>query len=176
MIVFGGFDGQNRYNDLQELHLHEKRWTQITVRSSVPRSRFGHTSAMYGHSMFVFGGWDGHDTIHELFEYNVSSNMWIHLPLRGTPPRARYRHTAVVCGDAMFTFGGVDKTQYRFPDLHEYNFTHRHWSKVSCTSVQLTLDQCRCVKLYSCKSGNRYWVLSTPPNVNIASPQTTAVC
>lgn len=55
----------------------------------------------------------------ELFEYNISSNMWIQLPMRGTAPRARYRHTAVVCGDAMFTFGGVDKTQYRFPDLHE---------------------------------------------------------
>lgn len=135
MIVFGGFDGQNRFNDLRELHLHEKRWTMITVRSSVPRSRFGHTSAMYGHSMFVFGGWDGHDTLHELFEYNVSSNMWIQLPLRGTPPRARYRHTAAVCGDAMFTFGGVDKTQYRFPDLHEYNFTSRHWSKVSTTAI-----------------------------------------
>lgn len=135
MIVFGGFDGKNRFNDLRELHLPDKRWTQITVQSSVPMSRFGHTAVMYGHSMFVFGGWDGHDTLHELFEYNVSSNMWIQLPLRGTPPRARYRHTAAVCGDAMFTFGGVDKTQYRFPDLHEYNFTFRHWSKVSTTAI-----------------------------------------
>lgn len=135
MLVFGGSDGQNRFNDLRELHLPEKRWTSISVRSSVPRSRFGHTAVMYGHSMFVFGGWDGHDTLHELFEYNVSSNMWIQLPLRGTPPRARYRHTAAVCGDAMFTFGGVDKTQYRFPDLHEYDFTSRYWSKVSTTAI-----------------------------------------
>lgn len=137
LLVFGGFDGHTRFNDLRELHLRERRWSHITEqRSTVPRSRFGHTAVMYGHSMYVFGGWDGHDTIQELFEYNASSNMWIQLPLRGTPPRARYRHTAMVCGDAMFTFGGVDKTQYRFPDLHEYNFTHRHWSKVSTTSVQ----------------------------------------
>lgn len=135
MITFGGFDGTNRFNDLRELQLAERRWTQINTRSSVPRSRFGHTAVMYGNSMFVFGGWDGHDTLHELFEYNVSSCMWIQLPLRGSPPRARYRHTAAVCGDAMFTFGGVDKTQYRFPDLHEYNFTSRHWSKVSTTAV-----------------------------------------
>jgi len=74
--------------------------------------------------------------LQELIEYNISSNMWIVLPAHGTAPRARYRHTAVVCGDAMFTFGGVDKTQYRFPDLHEYNFTHRLWSKVNTTSVQ----------------------------------------
>lgn len=137
LLVFGGFDGHNRFNDLRELHLRERRWNNISaVRSTVPRSRFGHTAVIYGHSMYIFGGWDGHDTLQELFEYNVSSNMWIQLPLRGTPPRARYRHTAVVCGDAMFTFGGVDKTQYRFPDLHEYNFTHRHWSKVSTTSIQ----------------------------------------
>ncbi|CAE7772860.1 Afg1l [Symbiodinium sp. CCMP2592] len=113
-------------------------------------------AVIYAHSMYIFGGWDGHDTLQEgslsagsmqaayqlysekleLFEYNISSNMWIQLPLRGTAPRARYRHTAVVCGDAMFTFGGVDKTQYRFPDLHEYNFTHRHWLKVATMSVQ----------------------------------------
>jgi len=137
LLVFGGFDGHNRFNDLRELHLRERRWSHINaVRSTMPRSRFGHTAVIYGHSMYIFGGWDGHDTLQELFEYNVSSNMWILMPLRGTAPRARYRHTAVVCGDAMFTFGGVDKTQYRFPDLHEYNFTHRHWSKVSTTSVQ----------------------------------------
>ncbi|CAJ1328028.1 unnamed protein product [Effrenium voratum] len=136
LLVFGGFDGHNRFNDLRELHLKDKRWSQVSVRSQVPRNRFGHTAVIYGHSMYIFGGWDGHDTLQELFEYNISSNMWISLPLRGTAPRARYRHTAVVCGDAMFTFGGVDKTQYRFPDLHEYNFTHRHWLKVATMSVQ----------------------------------------
>lgn len=137
LLVFGGFDGHNRFNDLRELHLRERRWSNVAaVRSSEPRSRFGHTAVMHGHSMYVFGGWDGHDTLQELVEYSVSSNMWMQLPPRGTPPRARYRHTAVVCGDAMFTFGGVDKAQYRFPDLHEYNFTSRHWSKVSTTSVQ----------------------------------------
>ncbi|CAK9054387.1 Leucine-zipper-like transcriptional regulator 1 (LZTR-1) [Durusdinium trenchii] len=152
LLVFGGFDGHNRFNDLRELHLKDKRWSQVSVRSQVPRNRFGHTAVIYGHSMYIFGGWDGHDTLQELFEYNISSNMWIQLPMRGTAPRARYRHTAVVCGDAMFTFGGVDKTQYRFPDLHEcasrigarrtrsaarpYSFSHRHWSKVSTLSVQ----------------------------------------
>ncbi|CAE7209638.1 Afg1l [Symbiodinium necroappetens] len=136
LLVFGGFDGHNRFNDLRELHLKDKRWSQVSVRSQVPRNRFGHTAVIYAHSMYIFGGWDGHDTLQELFEYNISSNMWIQLPLRGTAPRARYRHTAVVCGDAMFTFGGVDKTQYRFPDLHEYNFTHRHWLKVATMSVQ----------------------------------------
>ncbi|CAE7818686.1 unnamed protein product [Symbiodinium sp. CCMP2456] len=136
LLVFGGFDGHNRFNDLRELHLKDKRWSQVSVRSQVPRNRFGHTAVIYAHSMYIFGGWDGHDTLQELFEYNISSNMWIQLPLRGTAPRARYRHTAVVCGDAMFTFGGVDKTQYRFPDLHEYNFTHRHWLKVATMSLQ----------------------------------------
>jgi len=136
LLVFGGFDGHNRFNDLRELHLKDKRWSQVSVRSQQPRNRFGHTAVIYAHSMYIFGGWDGHDTLQELFEYNISSNMWIQLPLRGTAPRARYRHTAVVCGDAMFTFGGVDKTQYRFPDLHEYNFTHRHWLKVATMSVQ----------------------------------------
>eukprot|EP00403_Amphidinium_massartii_P044184 CAMPEP_0178456924 /NCGR_PEP_ID=MMETSP0689_2-20121128/46746_1 /TAXON_ID=160604 /ORGANISM="Amphidinium massartii, Strain CS-259" /LENGTH=777 /DNA_ID=CAMNT_0020083147 /DNA_START=45 /DNA_END=2376 /DNA_ORIENTATION=- len=137
LLVFGGFDGHNRFNDLRELKLQDNRWSQVTaVRATVPRSRFGHTAVMYGHSMYVFGGWDGHETLQELFEYNASSNMWIQLQLRGQAPRARYRHTAVVCGDAMFTFGGVDKTQYRFPDLHEYNFTQRYWTKVNTTAVQ----------------------------------------
>jgi len=137
LLVFGGFDGHNRFNDLRELHLQNLRWSQVTASlRTVPRSRFGHTAVMYGHSMYVFGGWDGHETLQELFEYNASSNQWMQLQMRGQAPRARYRHTAVVCGDGMFTFGGVDKTQYRFPDLHEYNFTQRHWSKVLTTSMQ----------------------------------------
>mmetsp|Transcript_117160 Transcript_117160/g.373174 ORF Transcript_117160/g.373174 Transcript_117160/m.373174 type:complete len:792 (+) Transcript_117160:52-2427(+) len=137
MLVFGGFDGHNRFNDLRELHLRDRRWSHVNAsRSTTPRSRFGHTAVIYGHSMYIFGGWDGHDTMQELVEYNISSNMWVQLPPHGTAPRARYRHTAVVCGDAMFTFGGVDKTQYRFPDLHEYNFTHRVWSKVNTSSLQ----------------------------------------
>lgn len=135
MLVFGGSDGRKRFNDMWELHLREKRWTQIMAQSSAPRSRFAHTAVMYGHSMFIFGGWDGQDTLQELHEYNVSSNMWLQLPLRGQAPRARYRHTAVLCADAMFTFGGVDKAQYRFPDLHEYNFLSRNWSKVQTTGI-----------------------------------------
>lgn len=134
MLVFGGSDGRKRFNDMWELHLRERRWTQIMV-STAPRTRFAHTAIMYGHSMFIFGGWDGQDTLQELHEYNVSSNMWIQLPLRGSPPKARYRHTAVLCGDAMFTFGGVDKAQFRFPDLHEYNFLTRMWSKVTATGI-----------------------------------------
>mmetsp|Transcript_85667 Transcript_85667/g.239358 ORF Transcript_85667/g.239358 Transcript_85667/m.239358 type:complete len:792 (+) Transcript_85667:172-2547(+) len=139
MLVYGGFDGHTRFNDLRELQLRERRWSHITTtRSPTPQSRFGHTAVMYGHSMFVFGGWDGHDTLQDFLEYDVSSNMWMQVPPRGSPPKARYRHTAVVCGDAMFTFGGVDKAQYRFPDLHEYSFTLRHWSKVNTTSVAPT--------------------------------------
>jgi len=101
MLVFGGSDGRKRFNDMWELHLRERRWTQIMAQSSAPRSRFAHTAVMYGHSMFIFGGWDGQDTLQELHEYNVSSNMWIQLPLRGNAPRARYRHTASLCGDEM---------------------------------------------------------------------------
>jgi len=136
MLVFGGSDGRSRFNDLWELNLSERRWTRIlTQQMAAPRSRFAHTAVMYNNAMFVFGGWDGQDTLQEFFEYNVSSNMWIQLPLRGTAPRARYRHTSVVCGDAMFMFGGVDKAQYRFPDLHEYNFITKSWNKVNTTGV-----------------------------------------
>lgn len=132
MLVFGGFDGHNRFNDLRQLHLRDRRWSLVTNSRCVPpRRRFGHTAVVYGSSMYIFGGWDGHDTLQELLEYNVSSNTWVTLQPDGVVPRARYRHTAVVCGDGMFTFGGVDKSQYRFPDLHEYNFTSRCWRQVS---------------------------------------------
>lgn len=52
-----------RFNDLRELQLKDKRWSQVSVRSQVPRNRFGHTAVVYGHSMYIFGGWDGHDTL-----------------------------------------------------------------------------------------------------------------
>ena len=88
-LLYAGFDGRQRYNDLQELKLTEGRWVPLTSRTGAPRSRFAHSAVMYRDSMIIFAGWDGHDTLQELYEYDAATQFWYPLPPRGTPPAAR---------------------------------------------------------------------------------------
>jgi len=132
-LIYGGFDGRHRYNDLQELQLGDGRWVARPNRTE-PRSRFAHTAVLHEAqgqaSMFVFAGWDGHDTLQELYEYDIQSEVWYPIAPQGQVPAPRYRHSAVVHLSSMFTFGGVDKQQSRFADLHEYDISETTWAEV----------------------------------------------
>ena len=75
-LLYAGFDGRQRYNDLQELKLTEGRWVPLTSRTGAPRSRFAHSAVMYRESMIIFAGWDGHDTLQELYEYDAATQFW----------------------------------------------------------------------------------------------------
>ena len=129
MLVFAGYDGKNRHNDLVALDLDTRKWEEMPKNGSVPLPRFGHTSVVYNHSMYVFGGWDGHDTLEDLYQYSLTSKIWYELRrTQGIKPNSRYRHSCVVYESSLFIFGGVDKTQTRYNDLYEYNIERRDWS------------------------------------------------
>uniref|UniRef100_A0A0G4GFY8 RING-type domain-containing protein n=1 Tax=Chromera velia CCMP2878 TaxID=1169474 RepID=A0A0G4GFY8_9ALVE len=133
MMVFGGWDGKTRFNDVQEFDLERKVWREIAIEgpsTSQPAGRFGHTAVVYKQSMYVFGGWNGNDTLVDLYEFGHVSEQWFHVTARGDIPKARYRHSAVVHGCCMFIFGGVDKRQERFNDLYEFSFDTRCWTKI----------------------------------------------
>ena len=57
LIIFGGYDGQNRLNDLHVLDLSMYKWHQPrSAEQGAPHARCGHTSVIVNNQMIVFGG------------------------------------------------------------------------------------------------------------------------
>lgn len=127
-IVFGGYDGHHRVNDLYSFDFLTSQWQMLSnLNAPTPRDR--HVAAVFENSIYIFGGFDGTMRVNDLHAYNLEANEWHSVEvLGGTPPSPRHSHAAVVYQNSMFVFGGYDGS-YR-SDLHEFNFFTRRWSAV----------------------------------------------
>ena len=71
MVLFGGYDGKNRFNDVNVYDPELGAWTAIEAVGEIPSKRFGHSSVCNEDSMYVFGGWDGAQTLSGLHRYFI---------------------------------------------------------------------------------------------------------
>jgi len=129
-VVFGGYDGHHRVNDLYAFDFKTSEWKQLDS-DNAPTPRDRHVAAVYDNSLYIFGGFDGTTRVNDLHAFDFDTNTWNAVEiLGGTPPSPRHSHAAVVYQDSMFVFGGYDGS-YR-SDLHEFNFSTRRWYQVQC--------------------------------------------
>ncbi len=56
MLLFGGQDGNNFYNDVYSFQVDGCTWSQVSCAGMAPLSRSYHTAVMYRSDMYVFGG------------------------------------------------------------------------------------------------------------------------
>lgn len=57
-LVFGGYDGQHRVNDLYSFSFKQNLWQQLSnFEAPTPRDR--HVSVVYDNYLYIFGGFDG---------------------------------------------------------------------------------------------------------------------
>mmetsp|Transcript_8304 Transcript_8304/g.16372 ORF Transcript_8304/g.16372 Transcript_8304/m.16372 type:complete len:738 (+) Transcript_8304:1846-4059(+) len=133
LYVFGGYDGNRRFNDLRQFSLSTNVWRNLTSEQS-PDSRFGHTAVECKDKMIVFGGWNGHDTLNEVWSFSFLTTRWSRVITTGFIP-PRYRHSAILVGNSMFVFGGVNKDQQRFNDVFELNVNLKHWIRVDASGT-----------------------------------------
>mmetsp|Transcript_2259 Transcript_2259/g.4792 ORF Transcript_2259/g.4792 Transcript_2259/m.4792 type:complete len:237 (-) Transcript_2259:329-1039(-) len=127
-IVFGGYDGHHRVNDLHAFNFKTATWQTLSnVNAPSPRDR--HVATVFENSLFIFGGFDGVARVNDLHSYNLETNEWASVDVApGTAPSPRHSHAAVVYRESMFVFGGYDGS-YR-SDLHGFNFRSRRWFQV----------------------------------------------
>ncbi len=112
MVVFGGYDNTNYYNDAWELTLAgTPRWTQLAP-GAAPSARTGAT-AIYDpdrRRMVVFGGYTGSGVaLNDTWVLSLSgSPVWTQLSPGGTLPVGRVWHSAVYdqVRDRMVVFAG----------------------------------------------------------------------
>lgn len=125
-LVFGGYDGHHRVNDLYSYSFKHDIWQRLeSISAPSPRDR--HVATVYDNKLHIFGGFDGMSRVCDLHSYDLERNEWRQLFAQsGTPPTPRHSHAAVVYKSSMFIFGGYDGS-YR-NDFHEYNFVNNSWS------------------------------------------------
>ena len=128
LIVFGGYDGQNRVNDMWEFNPVTSRWVEIPPNGSPPTPRHSHSAVEYHGNIFVFGGYDGNYR-NDLYEFSTVRKTWSLVPTKGPAPRPRYRTSAVVHGNKLYIFGGHDGSKH-LCDFFELDFETMTWQGV----------------------------------------------
>ena len=134
LIVFGGYDGYQRVNDLYFYSFTRQTWAQRATQNGVrggepnppPSPRDRHVAVVWGDGFFIFGGFDGQQRVNDMHVFDLNTNVWARVNSQGNAPTPRHSHAAVVYRDSMYIFGGYDGS-YRC-DFHEFNFLTRQWS------------------------------------------------
>jgi N-acetylneuraminic acid mutarotase len=73
LVMFGGSDGHDCFEDVHVLDLESKQWTQIDLDRKVPR--LAHTSTQVGSYVFVIGGHDGRRYSQDVLLFNLGKDQ-----------------------------------------------------------------------------------------------------
>ncbi len=65
-IVFGGYDGRHRVNDLYSFNFKSNLWQALST-SNAPSPRDRHIATVHDNSLYIFGGFDGVARINGMF-------------------------------------------------------------------------------------------------------------
>lgn len=128
-VVFGGYDGHHRVNDLYSFNFTLNQWQRLND-GNAPSPRDRHVATVFEDTLYIFGGFDGTMRVNDLHSYDLVANEWHPVEVSGNTaaPTPRHSHAAVVYQQSMYIFGGYDGS-YR-SDLHEFNFVARRWHQV----------------------------------------------
>mmetsp|Transcript_74556 Transcript_74556/g.199391 ORF Transcript_74556/g.199391 Transcript_74556/m.199391 type:complete len:1596 (-) Transcript_74556:922-5709(-) len=167
MLVFGGFGGSKRFDDLWSFDANLTEWHQPELErttDSMPPSRYAHSAVSYRGLLYVFGGYGGAaegwlgdlwalDTQQIRVRDHAKSKMkWFRPPTSGPQPPARAAHTATVVGNRLYIFGG-NNGSVRLNDLHSLDMQTMTWR----------LEVCR-GRLPSPRAGHTATLLEPPPH------------
>ena len=79
MVIFGGFDGKKRMNDVQLLDTDAMEWSRPTVNGIPPTARTYHSACLSERKMYVFGGYDGKTRSDEIFVFEETLPSLVNL-------------------------------------------------------------------------------------------------
>lgn len=140
LYLFGGqVSAAKSSESFWRLDLVNNEWYPLNMKSSKygaylgPTNRRGHSSVIYGDSMFVFGGFeDLKGSSAQLWEYNLICERWELRNLSSTSachPEPRHGHSAVIYRDSMYIYGGLSNLK-PLNDLWRWSWRDKRWYKV----------------------------------------------
>ncbi|XP_006462273.1 hypothetical protein AGABI2DRAFT_186268 [Agaricus bisporus var. bisporus H97] len=115
MVIIGGSDGKDSFDELWTLNLDTLVWTQI--KTNIPYRRLAHSSTQVGSYLFIFGGHDSTEYTSELVLLNLVSLQYETRPVYGKVPSPRGYHATALADSRVLLIGGFNGHQ-SFDDVH----------------------------------------------------------
>ena len=135
MVVFGGYIGGNRSNQMFKLDLGTHQWTRCSGNAPIA-ARSLHSAIEYKDSMYVFGGQgENSEPFGDLWRMDLHSDTWELLQPAGAPPAPRSGHTVNAVWDCMVIFGGLLEGDQETNQLYSYNMTDNMWGLIQFEHV-----------------------------------------
>jgi len=122
IFVFGGWNGENFFNDVHVLHLETMSWTKPDIGGSAPLSRFYHCAVIIQKAILIHGGYFFEDDyfyektkfgtklkncyLNDMRLLDTEKMIWIRFSVSGTPPKPRLGHSINISGKSLIMFGG----------------------------------------------------------------------
>lgn len=144
MIVFGGYDGSNVFDDTWVLSPDGASWSwsQLNPSGTPPPARDRHSAVWdeAGNQMILFGGAGDSSVFNDTWalRWTGSNWIWVKLVTSGTPPSGRHSHAAVwdAANNRMIVFGGeVALTTYNDVWALTRNGSSWSWSQVTASGT-----------------------------------------
>lgn len=141
LLVFGGLNKRERYNDVWVFSWDEKAWTQVTPEGSSPDPRAHFTATKFENRIFIFGGYGGSGQVYNdmwVLHTDVANGAYcwenITEQIEGTGPTPRFDHCAFIYPitpnsstyDKLLIMGGRDLSQM-YQDSHMLDLTKMAW-------------------------------------------------
>lgn len=133
LIIFGGSDGGECFNDVWVYDVEAQGWKCANI--PVAFRRLSHTATLVGSYLFVIGGHDGNEYSNEVLLLNLVTMTWDKKVIYGLPPSGRGYHGTVLYDSRLFVIGGFDGGEV-FGDVWMLDLgVHAYYSQISHFSI-----------------------------------------
>jgi hypothetical protein len=143
LLIFGGLNKRQRYNDVWVLNWESKEWSKVTPAGAAPEERAHFTATRFGNRIFIFGGYGGSGQVFNdmwllHFDMAEGSFAWENISdsIGGVGPSPRFDHCAFIYPitpnsssyDKLLIMGGRDLSTM-FADSHMLDLNSMHWEE-----------------------------------------------
>lgn len=135
LIIFGGSDGGECFDDVWVYDVDEHFWKDVSI--PVKFRRLSHTATIVGSYLFVIGGHDGNEYSNDVLLLNLVTMTWDRRKTYGKPPSGRGYHGAVLYDSRLIMVGGFDGSEV-FRDVMILELAvHSYYSQISHFTIEV---------------------------------------
>ncbi|CAK7567784.1 MAG: hypothetical protein SEPTF4163_005753 [Sporothrix epigloea] len=135
LIIFGGSDGGECFNDVWVYDVETHLWRAVSM--PVAHRRLSHTATIVGSYLFVIGGHDGTEYSNEVLLLNLVTMLWDRRKVYGLPPSGRGYHSAVLYDSRLLLIGGFDGNEV-FGEVWTLELAvHAYYSQISHFTIEV---------------------------------------
>ena len=135
LIIFGGSDGGECFDDVWVYDVEAHIWKAVTIPTNF--RRLSHTATIVGSYLFVIGGHDGSEYSNDVLLLNLVTMTWDKRKTYGSPLLGRGYHGAVIYDSRLIILGGFDGGDV-FDDVMILELAvHSYYSQISHFSIDV---------------------------------------